>query len=352
MSGDSIAASDVAHRAGEKLRALVRWWVGELLDCMPARWRRQLASLGRPPVLIVSERGACLADADGDHQPPLAIRPRRRPEGVVLRIAEEQAFHTLVTLPLAAERNLDQVVGFEFERLTPFQRSDVYYSARIVGRDGKSRRIEVALSVVGRAAVAEAVRTVHVAGFRAVAVELAGPHGATAVACEGLLDIEGRKFTLWRRRAVMAAGALVAALAVAAVTIPLVRSELELRSLRAHVDAAQQAAIESARLRTAIENEAKQSAILVERKRGTVPIVAVLEELTRLLPDDVWLTDLAIEGKEVHLSGFATSAATLIGILDHSRMFADAAYRSPVTEDAAMKREEFDIAAKIVGKAP
>nr|WP_280949768.1 PilN domain-containing protein [Rhizobium sp. CF080] len=46
------------------------------------------------------------------------------------------------------------------------------------------------------------------------------------------------------------------------------------------------------------------------------------QELTQILPDDTWLTDIAIDGDMLTITGFAAeSAAALIATLDASELF-------------------------------
>src|SRR5439155_1028585 len=67
--------------------------------------------------------------------------------------------------------------------------------------------------------------------------------------------------------------------------------------------------------------------------------VQMLEDVTKLLPDDTWLTQLEIKtitkGKETHremlLRGESGNAGRLISALEESKLFEQAAPRSPTT---------------------
>lgn len=359
MNWDALAGFNGKFRPDALLRQAITWWIGELAACVPANLRRRITALHGRTVLVFDNAGAHLVDETGDRDKPseqigTPLSQRTRPLGrngsaaIVLRLPAERALRSVVSLPLAAERNIDQVVKFEFERLTPFKHEEVFYTARITKRDHKSRRLQVELTVVPRGTVQDALRVAHDAGFRADAVEVVGPEGPTPLACD--LFLKAKK-PASRRLLHVALGmiALVTvALAVAAAVIPVVQSASEARTLAARVARARREADESVRLRNAIEKETENARILVARKQRTVPVTEIMDELTRLLPDDVWLTELQIGEKELRMVGFAKSATSLLGILDRSSAFANAAFRSPVTQNSATNREQFDVSAQIV----
>lgn len=79
-------------------------------------------------------------------------------------------------------------------------------------------------------------------------------------------------------------------------------------------------------------------------KRGAVPLVSILEEMSRIIPDSTWLTDIEISGEEVIFSGFSQSAAALIPLLEDSKLFQAPTFRSPVVRVANQSGERFTIA--------
>ena len=81
----------------------------------------------------------------------------------------------LLALPLAAEKNLAEVIGFEFERLVPFSRSDVYYAYRVTARDKQAQQLRLELFVLPRSEVATLSQTVDSLGLRVAGLEVAEP---------------------------------------------------------------------------------------------------------------------------------------------------------------------------------
>ncbi len=100
----------------------------------------------------------------------------------------------------------------------------------------------------------------------------------------------------------------------------------------------------------------KEMAELDQIRSGEISKVAVLEELTRLLPDTTWIWNLKYNGKEIELSGYADSASDLIPLLDKSSLFEKVEFLAPVTKemqlrgDGSKEKERFKIKAKIEGR--
>ena len=86
---------------------------------------------------------------------------------------------------------------------------------------------------------------------------------------------------------------------------------------------------------------------LEDRKHNTPPAVIILETLSRILPDDTYLTELRIEDNKVKLEGVTHNAASLIKLLEQSRQFTRATFFAPTTRSPSDTVERFHIEAII-----
>jgi general secretion pathway protein L len=83
---------------------------------------------------------------------------------------------------------------------------------------------------------------------------------------------------------------------------------------------------------------------LTKSKRETPQIVEIWEELTKILPDDSWLTDLSVDGSVIKMTGFARkSAASLVALLEKSKLFSEPSFLSPVVRVPGQSGERFEI---------
>ena len=288
-------------------------------------------------------------DAPGDRR-MFAGLPRARkgkPVPVVLRLDGHHALRTTATLPLAAERNLTQVIGFEFERLVPFKRSEVYYTHHITTRDKAAQTIGVELTVVPHAELATIVDTLPRWGLQAAELQITGasadaPPTMIAVANESRVE-RGQS----SRPIVLGLGLVAALLAITCLAIPLWQANTTIDELNAQVADARHQAETGADLQKQIDSESHDQQFLIDRKHASPTVTELLATLTQLLPDDTFLTELDVKGDEVRLVGVTGSATALLALIAKSPSFRDAAFESSITQDAKTNRERFDIGAHI-----
>ena len=113
----------------------------------------------------------------------------------------------------------------------------------------------------------------------------------------------------------------------------------------------EKAADAAANLREQVQTLARTRAAAATQREALPLVVDVLAELTARLPDDTWLTDLRLSDVHMQLSGYASSAATLVPIIENSPMFEGARLSGPVLPDSSMQRERFSIEADLTPKA-
>ncbi|MBV8651170.1 MAG: hypothetical protein JO255_06860, partial [Alphaproteobacteria bacterium] len=167
-----------------------RWWTGELAASVPASLRHYLTGARGRLVLQIqgdgigeilresATRREVLGTLDLLAAAPAEIAGLLRTigggRGIALRLPADAALRTTLSLPLAAQRNLAQVVSFELERRTPFKRADTYHAFRLLRRDPAAQRLTVELTVAPRRVVDEALAVAQRLGIEAACVEAAG----------------------------------------------------------------------------------------------------------------------------------------------------------------------------------
>jgi general secretion pathway protein L len=134
-------------------------------------------------------------------------------------------------------------------------------------------------------------------------------------------------------------GVCALVLAGSAVVIGLAKYEAALASLEAETDAAKAKALAVRRSLTGLESSLAQVAELRRLKAARPPAIRVLDELTRLLPDDAWVSFLKIEGEAVEVTIVAPATGELLPLFERSPLFAAASLTAPVTYDAAGQSE-------------
>ena len=344
------------------IAAFLGWWLMELGGLLPHRFR-QAGRRGRrglvlalgPDESTVMERTAegertlgSVATEVPDHDQrlrALLARARRRGRPATVRLPGDLGLRKVLDLPLAARDDLEQMLRFEMDRLTPFKADEVYFAQRLLATDPAAKRISVELHVAPRRVVDEALATTRRLGLETVRVELATAD-ATGANSSNLLRQEpgagAREARLNRTLALVAV-----ALAVIAVVIPLRRQQATLADLETRVASARAEAEESMALRERIEQLARSAQFLIAEKTGRPMVTEVLAELTQLVPDQAHIIQLELRDGTVQLHGYATAASELIGLFDQSKLFKTPQFRSPVTQDPRSGFERFHLSVEI-----
>ena len=163
-----------------------------------------------------------------------AKRRGRRPATV--RLAPDLGLRKTLELPLAARDDLDQLLRFEMDRLTPFRAEEVHFAQQVLATDAAGRRLTVELQAAPRRVVEQALETARVLGLRPARVELAADDAGGAEPLNLLGDQPGGGARESRVNRALVLLALL--LLVIAVAIPLRRQQARLAELENQVAAA------------------------------------------------------------------------------------------------------------------
>jgi len=91
---------------------------------------------------------------------------------------------------------------------------------------------------------------------------------------------------------------------------------------------------------------------LERRKQDTPSTVVVFEALSKILPDQTYLTELQLEGNKLRLTGITRDAPSLIGLIEQSGRFTRASFFAPTTRSAANTGDRFHIEALVKSLGP
>jgi general secretion pathway protein L len=155
------------------------------------------------------------------------------------------------------------------------------------------------------------------------------------------------------------AGLIVPALFVLALLLPLIalqvewskrtnalaKLDLEIADVKAKVD--------SLLKKSAEVNAVADAVTALRRKRvSELTIVELWDELSRVLPDNAWISQMQVTKSKVSISGFASEAAPLVGTLETEPLFKQVTFTSPVSYDPSALAERFAIGFEIDSVRP
>ncbi|MFO1353062.1 MAG: PilN domain-containing protein [Gammaproteobacteria bacterium] len=360
-----MKSSQAIAKRGQLSRILdfggfLHWWGTGLKGCLPGFIRDWLSSAPARLVIDLRDDEIVLAQEEGGkwqvigRYPPQALDndglaarlPKTKDKMIVLRLPSDKALAKPLTLPLAAEANLRQVVGFEVDRLTPFAGDKVYYHVHVVERQPANRTLRADFVMVLRAVLDPVLSALNSAGLAPDAVTVQG--GDPRI---NLLPPEKRprkgQFARWLQRLLAVA---VLALAAIAVGLPLWQQRAVVIALMPKADAVQRQAEAVLALRKQLDESIESSRFVQQKRASNALMIDVLRELTIILPDHTWLEQIDVRGNELQIRGQSQEASTLVGLVDGAELFENATFRSPVTRDGRTGRDRFFLAAQIVAK--
>lgn len=362
-----MSASTITDKLSPRLGPAIKfisWWRGEMLGLaalvMGDRLRRRRDSItvevGDDKVLFAlrSDGAAALLGAMdlGEDKLNAGVRQaisagKAGGQKLALRLPSSLGLTKTLSFPFAAESNLDQVVSFEVSRQTPFKADQVYCGHRLVKRDDKAKTLKVHLTVVPKNGVERQFAALKKWGLVPDSLELFNRDGDT----EGTIELHpsehrGHGAGGWLRRHRLAAAALVALLA-ALIIVPLIGKRGTEVDLASRIEAVRAEALAASAIRNDIRDLMGRNSFLHSHKRKVPAMTALLNEVTRLLPDSSWLNRLEVHDGEIQIHGNSPQASALIEILERSPYLSNVRFRSPVTRDARTSNERFHISADV-----
>ena len=367
--------TDLAARLIAVIGGFFAWWFKELAGLVPAPLRgalegsthAALLDLSGPEIVLSRLSGGSWrelgrVDPRGLNEPAQArafaglIKKAKLGElEVVLRLPASMALCKTLSLPLAAEENLRQVLTFEMDRHTPFSADEVYFDYRVRNRDAETGRMEVELVTVPRKVLDERCERAAAWGVVPDIVDIALEVRGDEDASEGINLLPADDGVNGGQRVgglTLILATVAAALVAVAVYLPIEAQQGEMQAISAALAKAKAEAGAAMELREEIDRLVAESQFLVTRKQKSVKATEVLDELTSILPDGTWLRQFKIKDRELRISGFSQAASNLIGLIEQSSMFENARFTSPVTQDRREGLERFNVAADLAQGPP
>lgn len=331
-------------------------WHDSLVACLPDRPRRLLARDDQR--LIVEPEGAAarifqtqggqrevLGEADsqvaGSLSALLAGVKNKRQRSVV-QLAAGSVLTRHVSFPAQVRNNLPQVLGYEIDRLSPFQADQVYFDFQVTDNPTQGGKVQVDLALCRRDLVREWLQRLRDAGVPAEQLtwEGAWPKANLLPAQErpnpgsGIFGATKLLFLL------------VLLLVLAALATPIWQMHQTRSERAAAVETLKAQAEKVLEMRTALERARQGSVAVLQAKWDQPRMIDLLLELTERLPDNTWIQNLDFRDGEIQLRGESAQATALIDLLDQAPGITEVTFRSPVVQVAGSGRERFHISLK------
>jgi general secretion pathway protein L len=324
------------------LAEFLAWWSARVAELLPA----SLSNAAMVPDGIV-------IDVDQNHAVTVSQRRNGREEPIGQGVAARLAAHKTVLLrpaagmvlekryavPTAPRNDLDQMLRHDLARITPFPAHALFWRWDARPKPGDRTRTDVLLTMVPKTALAAVLDRLAAVGIvpRFLEIDSGGQRR--------LLPLSEHAAN--RSRLLPALTWLCGGLAAAALILPFLLQALALHATNAEIAALQPAVAQVEALRRGLNDGNAGREVLASEQEHTADVLQVLATLTRILPDDSFLTDFALRDRHFTISGRSASAPGLITGLSAERSIRDAAFAAPVTRIEGATADVFTIGAEV-----
>jgi general secretion pathway protein L len=364
----SSSSRPLLGQIGAGLSSLARWWIGEFLALFPTRIAQTLVDAGDRNLLIrpgEAEIEFMLRNGSGT---PLArtklpstvdvrtaieaiLRDRKLTAKLVvigIELPAEELFRRQILLPKEAHASIPAIAAQDLLRKTPFRLDDVYhdYAARPSGQ-----KILVSQAVILRTLVEKAASGLGLRPDELSFVE-------SAPSADGEQPFRVRLHPIkpqasWLPKAF--AGLTVTSLLLLGLA-PMLESQRQQAVLEELSAQLTKARAQAQQVRATLDKAQQERSTLDNlraRKWEAANTLDIWEEMSRVLPDESWVSELRIsespdrKDRKVVVTGFSSAAADLVAIIDKSPLFQDVAVTAPIVIDPAEQRERFVLQAVV-----
>lgn len=348
-----------------------RWWSGELLAVAPPWLRAFFRPAQAGLALQVEEAECCLHNMVDETWTEIARWPTKNSSNAELPaaaaaalvgrerlalvvLARQDVLRRRIEVPAALAENLREAIGYELDRYTPYKVDQVYFDARVLARDDPKQQVSVDLGVVPKERAERALGIVTGLGFAAAGLLAELPEG-TARSLDFLAPERRPRVgsaNLWRT---LLPVAVVIVLALVALSLPIALKRAQVRALEPLVNEARTRAEAAEVLHRQLLAQQDEHNFLLAKKHGQPMAIEVLDEATRILPDDTWVHLLELKSdvknptknQELQVRGETGISGKLISVFEESKLFTQATYKSPVTKGQPGAGDMFHVAAEV-----
>ncbi len=344
------------------------WWISELAFLLPAPLRHWWTESDRVVFLSFDTTGCARFEGlrHGKRDTLVSIKPSdyesshnsaglhrdltRHMSGsyqVFLCLAGDQTLRRIVQLPLAAAENLRQTLAYEIDRYIPFKADQIYFDHRVLDRDTAQSKLTIELVVAKQAVVDQSLARASLLGVKPSGVIPFDDNHPSLSSLNLMPDSRSTStvsLAFWVR---LVFAAIALTLAATWLAIPVWQKRAAAISLLSPLAEAKLAASETDKLRERLDKMVAQHNQLPDRKWHDHSLLAVFAEVSKLLPDDSFVTALDYDGKTVQIQGEAASAAGLVEVLDASPLFKDVGFKASVAKIKGATGERFHISATL-----
>jgi general secretion pathway protein L len=266
---------------------------------------------------------------------------------VVLELKPQQVLTREIKLPLAAKKNLHQVVAYELDRYTPFTADQVYYDVQITGKDTETGLLTAQLALIPKQNLDDLCEELIACELHPTVARLTDNNGSTPRFNLLPTELRPTKNSLPKILS-FAIGLLLSLLLLGLLLVPQWFQQRIIDDLEQELDVVSKVANEVQTLKKRVETQLQETNYLLDKKRTQPVVLHMFDDLPKRIPDTTWLTYMQYKNGDLQIRGESPDASSLIALVEASPMFKNTQFVSPVTRSSASNTDRFQLKIEVL----
>ena len=274
---------------------------------------------------------------------------------VILRLGSDRALFCQDVLPAAARSDLRAIVANKLDMLTPWSDEQTYFDV-CPSRKRGADLLEVEIAVTPKQRLDQSLKALKRLGISVAAVDIVEDEATSPPRFDLLAPYnDGPKHPTLLRSLTLAV-LVIALLGMGVAGYQIWQGQLDLNDQRQRIASLKAQTADLPELRQQIDTLTAENIFVATRQMDRPSVLLAVEALSRLLPDDVWLQSVVLDGYRLTLSGFASRASALPPLINDDPNFSNVQFRAPstmvdqVVGDRLVEVDQFSLAADIVSR--
>jgi len=302
------------HSVNAILDKAWHWWVSELDEIF-----QSLSRIKKSKIIefeIAKAHGVALKEGENN-------RNIRGMQNISLKFKDNAVLYRKIKLPVAARKNIDKVVRYEFNKYFPMNVEDALISCDVIQPGIGAESIEVEIWSISKSVVDEHLNKIREQyGSEAKNLQIRNSEDQVLIS-DDISRSQRNSDEQTGPGSRKAINIMIITLLLALLIYPILKIDMHLKNLQEEVTLLEIEAQPIIQTRAKILEKEERLQHLINKKKENPDQAYMWSRIAKTISDKVILTRMEINGRKVQLEGKATSVEQIIKILESDTNISD-----------------------------
>ena len=325
------------HSAITMLDKFWYWWIGELADLL-----HLFDGFKRLNIIefeVTQKFGVVLKDGEG-------AKNIGGLQNISLKFNDNAILYRKIKLPVAARKNIDKVIRYEFNKYFPMNLDDALIACGVIQPGIGAKSIEVEIWSISKAVIDGHLRKIREQyGIEVKNLDIRNGEDRVLIS-ENVLNSQKHDSSL-PQGSQKAINIMIITLLLVLLSYPIFKIDLHLNKLQDEVTFLETEAQPIILIRDKIRQKEKRFQHLIDKKKENPDQAYLWSRITNIIADKAILNRMKINGRNVQIEGKAASVEQVIRSVELDTEISDIKIIGPVTTTANNSFETMKISLTI-----